>query len=111
VAARHLGELLEEAPHLGEAVGAGGDRAQLGGEAGQLGTAVDREGVEEVVLVGEVQVEGAVRRAGGPHDVVDARRVVAPLGEHAGAGVEQPLSRPPPLRPQLAAGFRHAPGL
>ena len=43
-----------------------------------------------------------MRRARGAHDVVDARRVEATLGEHAHARVEQPAHRLAALRAQLA---------
>ena len=43
-----------------------------------------------------------MRRARGAHDVVDARRVEAALGEHAHARVEQPAHRLAALRAQLA---------
>ena len=71
--------------------------------------AVHRERAEEVLLVGEVQVERAVRRAGRAHDVVDPALVVAPLGEHAHAGVGEPPHRLAALRAQLAAGVPGVP--
>ena len=44
---------------------------------------------EDLVAAAEVLVERAVPDAGGLHDVGDARRVVAVLGEQASGGIEQ----------------------
>src|SRR5579864_4152052 len=50
---------------------------------------VDRERFEDVLLVGEVEVEGAVAGAGLLGDVVDARGRVTALEEHLSRGLEQ----------------------
>ena len=102
VAAVGREELLEERPQLGVALGVGPDRPERVGERVHLLRALDRERAQQIFLVREVQVEGAVRRARGAHDVVDARGVEAALGEHAHAGVEQPAHRLATLRAQLA---------
>ena len=52
---------------------------------GRLG----HQGAQQVLLVGEVQVEGAVRGLGDIDDVVDPGGVVAPLVERHHGGVEQ----------------------
>ncbi len=55
----------------------------------------------KLLLVREVQVEGAVRGAGGADDVVDARGVEPAFGEDAHPRVEQLAHRLATLRPQL----------
>ena len=49
-----------------------------------------------------------MRRAGGPHDVVDPGRVVPTAGEHPQPGVVEPPERAPTLRPQLPLLARDA---
>ena len=95
-------ELLEERAQLRVALGVGTDRPEPVGERVHLLRALGGERAEQVFLVGEVQIEGAVRRARGAHDVVDTRRVEAALGEHAHARVEQSPHRLAALRAQLA---------
>ena len=87
--ARPLAPGVERAERLGE-------RLHLVGDLGH-------ERAEQVFLVGEVQVEGAVRGLGELDDVVDARGVVAPRREDLDAGVEQLAQRALPAGPQLAA--------
>ena len=74
-----------------------GERLELGGD-------LLREGVEQLLLVGEVQVEGAVRGRRDLHDVVDPCRVHTPRGEHPAAGVEEPLPGREAPGPQLRRG-------
>src|SRR5438876_52746 len=63
--------LVEELEHLAEQV------------------VLDRGG-EEVVLVGEVPVDGALRQARAPRDRLQRRRVVTAVGQLRQRGVQQP---------------------
>ena len=63
---------------------------------------VPHQRLEQVFLVGEVQVERAVRDAGPAHHVVHAHAVEAPLLELDHARLEQPADGLPALRAQLA---------
>ena len=65
-----------------------GQRLHLLGDLG-------RQRPEELLLVGEVQVEGPVRGVGQLDDVVDPRGVVALRCEHRLARVEEPPFRVP----------------
>ena len=67
--------------------------------------------MEEVLLVPEVEIEGAVRRARDLHHVVDPGRGVAELRERLAPGVEQPGERLLPLRPEPARRGRPPGGL
>ena len=58
-------ERLEEAPQLGRAGFVVGDLAEPARERAHLLRALDRERAEQLLLVGEVEVERAVRRARG----------------------------------------------
>ncbi len=59
-------------------------------QAGCLGGGLDGEGPYQVLLVREVEVEGAVRRVGDVDDVLDPGAVVAPLVDRFHGRVEQP---------------------
>ena len=109
VAAVRRDETLEEGAELRESLVGGVDRPDLLGERLHLLRAVDRQRPEQVFLVGEVEVEGAVRGPGGAHDVVDPALVVAALGEHPHAGVREPAHGLAALSPQLALA-RRCPG-
>ena len=102
VAAVGREEPAEERAQLGVALGVGSDRPERVGQRAHLVRALGRERAEQVFLVREVEVERAVRRARGAHDVVDARGVEAAVGEHAHARVEQSPHRLATLRAQLA---------
>jgi len=89
VPAVDLGEPPEPcAQHL-VAVVVGRQRTERLHERADLFGHVEHERAEEVFLVREVQVEGAVRRLGHLHDVVDACREVALRAEDLDASVEQ----------------------
>ena len=61
-----------------------------------------QQGLEQVFLVGEVQVERPVRDAGPAHHVVHADAVEAAILELDHARLEQPADGLPTLRAQLA---------
>jgi hypothetical protein len=110
VALAELDEALHPSPQLPEATGRRLDHAQLVGEGPQLVDDVQREDAEQVLLAGEVQVEGPVRGPGPADDVVDPGGVVAVGGERLGAGVEEaphgalpPRAQRPPLRRRAGA--------
>jgi hypothetical protein len=86
------------------------DRADLLGERVHLLRAVGGERAQQVFLVREVEVEGAVRGPGGADDVVHAALVVAALGEHPHPRVGETAHRLAALRPQLALARRSACG-
>ena len=72
---------------------------------GQLAEAVGHvggEGPEEVLLAGEVPVEGAVGGVGRLDDVVDPGGVQPPPSEHGHAGGQEAVHRLHAARPQLA---------
>src|SRR5439155_12581788 len=75
----------------------GVDRTDRTRKLAQLGGALGCQRVQQRLLVGEVQVEGAVGHRRAARDVVDPRRVVAAFGERTDAGVEQPAARARPL--------------
>ena len=101
-------ELREPRPQLRLAGLVGRDRTERLGQRLHLLGALASERAEQVLLVGEVEIEGAVRQLRHPDDVVDAGRVVAPLGQHLEPGVEQLRHRAAALRAQLAVARRRA---
>ncbi len=66
------------------------------------------QGLEQVLFVGEVEVEGAVRDAGPADHVVDPDAVETALLELDHARVEQPLDRGPALSAKLTVAGGHA---
>ena len=109
VAAVRRDETLEEGAELREPLVGGVDRPDLLGQRVHLLRTVDRQRPEQVFLVGEVEIEGAVRGPGGAHDVVHPALVVAAFGEHPHAGVREPAHGLAALSPQLALA-RRCPG-
>ena len=101
-------ELVEPRAERDQAVAVGGELGEVGRELDHALRHVERQRAEEVLLVREVQVEGAVGRLRGLHDVVDAGGVQTALGEDGGAGVEQAAQGTAPAGPQLAALGRDA---
>jgi hypothetical protein len=97
-----VGEALQPFAQFAEAVVVRADRRQRFGQLGHLLGHVGRQRAEQVFLVGEVEVEGAVRCLGHLDDVVDARRVVAARLEHGHRRVEQLAHGLLALRAQLA---------
>ncbi len=91
VAGPEFGVGLHPAVHVLPLRGAafGRERAQRVVEVLRLAGRLRHQGPEEVFLVGEVQVEGAVRRLGDLHHVVDPGGVVAPLVEGDHGRIEQ----------------------
>src|SRR5918993_3283935 len=87
-----------------EALRPGADGTELRRQRRHLLGALDGEGAEQVLLVGEVEVEGAVRRARPAHDVVHAGGVVALVREDDGGRVEEALAGAPALGAEHAAG-------
>jgi dihydropteroate synthase len=78
-----------------------GDDREVAGHDLHVVQRVLQQGLEQVFLVGEVQVEGPVRDARAFYHVVNADAVEATLLELDHAGVEQPANGLPALRPQL----------
>jgi hypothetical protein len=95
-------ELGEECSQLAEALLVGCDRPDAVGELGEVVRAVDCQCAQQILFVGEVEVERPVRRSSGADDVVDPRGVVSAFGEDAHAGIEQLAHRAPPLGAQVA---------
>jgi hypothetical protein len=77
------------AQHLEPGVVAGDD-GEIAGHDLHVVQRVLQQGLEEVFLVGKVQVERAVRDPGPAHHVVDAHAVEATILEFDHARVEQP---------------------
>ena len=109
VALVEVGEPADPRLELGAALGARRERAEVLGERLHLVRDLGHERAEQVFLVGEVQVEGAVRRLGELDDVVDARRVVAARSRTPRhprrAASQRALARGPAARGS-ASGFR-----
>ena len=82
--------LLGPAAHCGKGLLGGLDGVQrldlleLGGQA------LVEQGKEQLILVGEVGVDGALGVAGRLGDLVNRGGMEAPTGEHLAGGVEQP---------------------
>ncbi len=57
-----------------------------------------QHGDDQLVLVGEVRIEGAARQPGGSRDRLDAGSTDALLLEHLGGGLEQLFPRFPASR-------------
>ncbi len=89
VALPGLGELLHPPAQLLPPRRVGTHRAQRLVERTHHLAGLGHQGAEQVLHVGEVQVEGAVRCPGHLDDVVDARRVVAAAVEHGHGRIEQ----------------------
>ena len=85
----HVAEAAQPPAQLAVAGLVGADGAEGVRERGHLLGHVDQQRSEEILFVGEVEIEGAMRRASHLDDVVDARRVVAALLEHGHRRVEQ----------------------
>ena len=82
-------EAAEEAAQLGRAPRRRARSAPMPSASASISLrALDRERAQQVFLVGEVEVEGAVRRARGAHDVVDP----APRGSRARRTPRMPAS-------------------
>ncbi len=101
-------EIGEKAAQLVGARGVGRDRTHAAGERVHLVRALDRERAQQLLLVGEVQIERAVRHPRRPDDVVDARRMEAAFREHAHARVEELAHRLASLCPHLPRRRRGA---
>ena len=85
------------------------DRPDSSASASISSRAVDRERAQQVFLVGEVEVEGAVRRAGRAHDVVDPALVVARARRTPACPASE--SRRIVLRPWARAARAGVPGV
>ncbi len=81
-------ELRQKSAQLFRADPVGRDRPDVAGERVHLMRAFDCERAQQVLLVGEIQVEGAVRRPSRAHDVIDTGGMEPAFSEHAHAGVE-----------------------
>ena len=88
-----------------------GQRAERVVELLRLGGRLGHQRPQQVLLVGEVQVEGAVRGLGDLDDVVDPGGVVAPLVEGDHGRVEQLAHGAPALAAQDALAGRRADGV
>ena len=91
-------ELVDPPVEVLVALLAGTDPLELVGQLEHPLGGLVGQGLHDVLLVGEVQVEGAVAGAGPLGDVVDARGWVAALGERLPGRVEQPFARARALR-------------
>ena len=88
-----------------------GQRAERVVDLLRIGGRLDHQGPQQVLFVGEVEVEGAVRRLGDLDDVVDPGGVVAAPVEGDHCGVEQLAHRAPALAAQDPLAGRCADGV
>ena len=102
--------VVVEGPEVGADAGAQlGAPVVLGGVHGLADALVENVdaraiGLQEAgLLAGEELVEGRARDAGGADDVRHRRGGVAPLGDHADHGVQQPRALAVGRRPQRRA--------
>ena len=93
---------------------AGADPIELVGELEHPPGGLVGERLHDVLLVREVEVEGAVAGARALCDVVDAGGRVPAVGERGAGGVEEPLARPRSLGtddPAVLLGGAHGPAV
>ncbi len=103
-----IGEAVDPAPQRRPAAIVARHDRELIGDGLHVAQRVPQKRPEQVVLVGEIQIESPVRRLGPADNVVHPDRLEAALVEFGQTSLEQPTYRLPALGSEFTALSRDA---